>query len=127
MKTIMLVAASGLAVSLVGCGGKPAAMRTTLDCPKTQGELTRTGIAADGKACTYVTAAGAEVTLQLISAPQGPDAALSVIETTLLANRQAPKPSSDEKAAKGADKETAPAKAPAEPSEAGSAERAARA
>ena len=128
MKTFMLVAASGLAMSLAGCGGKPAAMRTTLDCPKTQGELTRTGIAADGKACTYVTAAGAEVTLQLISAPQGPDAALSVIETTLLANRQAPKPksASDKEAAKAADKASSPAKEPAEPAVKGSAERAAR-
>ena len=126
MKTLMLVAASGLAMSLAGCGGKPVAMRTALDCPKTEGELTRTGVAADGKTCTYATAAGAEVTLQLVSTPQGPDAALSAIEATLLANRQAPKPSKDDNSIKGEDQGVAPAKEPARTEGASSADRAAR-
>ena len=53
----------------------------------------RTSASPDGKACTYSTPDGAEVTLQLVSVPgAGVDSALSNIETTLLANREAPKP-----------------------------------
>ncbi len=128
MKTLMLLAASGLAMTLAGCGGKPAATRSTLDCPKTQGELTRTGVAADGKACSYVTMGGAEVTLQLVSVPQGPDAALTAIETTLLADREVLKPKSagGEKATEEGDKEPATVKAGGEAAGTSSVERAVR-
>lgn len=92
MKPLYLLAASGLAMTAAACGPKIPPARAALECPPTQGELTRTGVAADGKACTYVTSSGAEVTLQLVAAPGGADAALAGIETTLLAGREAKKP-----------------------------------
>ena len=91
MKPLYLLAASGLALTAAACGPKTPPVRASLECPATQGDLTRTGIAADGKACTYVTSGGAEVSLQLVAAPGGADAALAAIETNLLANRAAPK------------------------------------
>lgn len=91
MKTFYLMAASALALSVGACAPKTPPARAALDCPTTQGDLTRTAVAPDGKACTYVTSGGAEVTLQLVStAAGGPDAALSAIEKTLLANRAPP-------------------------------------
>lgn len=92
MKPIYLLAASGLAMTAAACGPKIPPVRAALECPPTQGELTRTGVATDGKSCTYVTSGGAQVSLQLVSAPGGPDAALSGIEATLLANREAKEP-----------------------------------
>lgn len=92
MKPLYLLAASGLALTAAACAPRTPPARAALDCPQTQGDLTRTSAATDGKACTYTTSAGAEVTLQLISTAGGADAALSAIETTLLANRQPDKP-----------------------------------
>ncbi|MBU1378714.1 MAG: hypothetical protein KKE02_05595 [Alphaproteobacteria bacterium] len=92
MKPLYLVAASALALTAAACGPKVPAARAALDCPPTQGDLTRTAVAPDGKACTYVNEGGAEVTLQLVSVTGSPDATLSAIETNLLANRGAPHP-----------------------------------
>lgn len=107
MKTLYLLAASGLALTTAACAPKTPPVRAALDCPMTQGDLSRTAVASDGKSCTYVTTDGAEVTLQLVSTAAGPDAALSAIETTLLANRMptntdASRTGTEEKA--GADK-----------------------
>ncbi len=116
MKPFYLLAASGLALTAAACGSKPPPVRAALECPATQGELTRTSAAADGKACTYVTSGGAEVTLQLVSAPGGADAALAAIETNLLANRQAKPVAEAPKsadAAKGAEAKAPDAKAEA--------------
>ena len=100
MKPLYLIAVSALALTAAACGPKTPAARAALDCPAKQGELTRTSASPDGKACTYVTSGGAEVTLQLVSVQGGVDSALSAIETNLLANRA--KPPADGKAeAKG--------------------------
>ena len=89
MKSLLLVASSALALAgLTACGpGKPAA-RAALDCPEVQGELTRTAIAADGKSCTYRTAAGAEIALQLVATNGDPARALKTIETGLMTAAQ---------------------------------------
>ena len=89
MRPLLLLAASTLALTTAACGPKPPAARATLDCPQSQGDLTRTSASADGKTCTYATSSGAEVTLQLVSTAGGVDNALSAIETTLLAGRVA--------------------------------------
>lgn len=99
MRTLYLLAASGLALSTSACAVKAPPARTALECPQTQGDLSRTSAASDGRSCTYMTSSGAEVTLQLVSAAGGADATLTSIETTLLANRSAPKP--DDKAMAG--------------------------
>lgn len=125
MKPLYLLAASGLALTAAACGPKSPVVRTALECPATQGDLTRTSAAADGKACTYVTSGGAEVTLQLVSAPGGADAALAAIETNLLANRKPAKPDQTA-AASETDKGGKPAAAKAVSAEAPSAEKAAR-
>jgi hypothetical protein len=58
----------------------------TLDCPDSQGDLTRKSQSADGKRCVYADASGAVVTLQLV-ALNGADAksALAPIEDDLKA------------------------------------------
>lgn len=91
MKPLYLVAASALALTAAACSPKTPVARAALDCPPTQGDLTRTSASPDGKACTYVGHGGAEVTLQLVSIQGSPDATLAAIETTLLANRSAAK------------------------------------
>lgn len=114
MKTLYLLAASGLALTTGACAPKTPPARAALDCPMAQGDLTRTAAATDGKSCTYVTSTGAEVTLQLVSTTAGADAALTAIETTLLANRtpaKAEDAKSKEVAANGAEPKEAEAKA----------------
>jgi hypothetical protein len=101
MRLPLLLAASGLALTAAACTQAPAP-RATLECPATRGELTRTSIAADGKTCTYVTAGGADVTLQLVPVQGGVDATLASIESTLMAGRQAPD-AAEAKDAKGKD------------------------
>lgn len=63
-----------------------AALRavSSLDCPATQGDLTRKSAATDGKSCDYADSEGAEVSLQLI-ALNGQDArtALAPLESQL--------------------------------------------
>lgn len=90
MKPLYLVAASALALTAAACGPKVPVARAALDCPATQGDLTRTSVASDGKACTYTNEGGAEVTLQLVNVTGSPDATLAAIETNLLADRSAP-------------------------------------
>jgi len=99
MKPLYLIAASALALTAAACGPRTPAARAALDCPANQGDLTRTSASPDGKACTYVTSGGAEVTLQLVSVTGGVDTTLTGIETNLLANRH--KPDADATAAEG--------------------------
>lgn len=84
MKSLLLIAASSLALSAAACApsGKPAA-RAALDCPNRQGDLTRTGVAPDRKSCTYRAADGGEVTLQLVATNGDPQGALKAIESNL--------------------------------------------
>jgi hypothetical protein len=93
-----LLAASALALTAAACGPKTPPARAALDCPLTQGSLTRSSASPDGKVCTYADRDGAQVTLQLVALTGGLDTTLSGIETALLANRAAPSP----EAAKGA-------------------------
>jgi hypothetical protein len=111
MRPLLLLAASSLALTTAACGPKTPAVRTALDCPATQGDLSRTSASADGKTCTYASSGGAEVTLQLVSTPRGVDNALSAIETTLLAGRV--EPGKDAKAATDAKGQAGPASAEA--------------
>jgi hypothetical protein len=83
MKPMLLLAASTLALTgLAACSSKPQ-VRAALDCPASQGELTRTAQTADGKSCTYVTQEGAEVALQLVSTGGNPERILKQIEAGL--------------------------------------------
>ena len=69
-----------------------AALKTiaALDCPATQGDLTRKSAAADGKSCLYGDDQGGQVTLQLIDlAGQDPAAALAPLEAQLKAEMPA--------------------------------------
>ncbi len=63
MKTTLLIAASAL--TLAGCQGASHAV-AKLDCPVTEGDLTRVSIEQDGKSCAYRSADGAEVSLELV-------------------------------------------------------------
>ena len=68
MKTLLFFAASALALGAAACAPNPKPeLRTALDCPASQGDLTRTNKAADGKTCTYASSEGAEVSLQLVA------------------------------------------------------------
>ena len=89
MKTQAFLAVSALALTVAACGNGPPKARAALDCPNTKGALTRTSASPDGKACTYVSSEGAEVTLQLVSVQGGPDATLRAIEDNLLAAQAA--------------------------------------
>lgn len=81
MKTILLIAASSLALAACGQGGKHAVAK--LDCPATEGDLTRISAAADGASCAYRSSDGAEVTLELTKVVGSAEATLAKIETDL--------------------------------------------
>jgi len=110
MKPLYLLAASALALTAAACGPKVPPARAALDCPPTQGDLTRTSASPDGKACTYATSDGAEVTLQLVAIQGSVDGTLSTIENHLLAERVEP----EEAAAKAAEGKPAAGAAPSE-------------
>jgi hypothetical protein len=58
----------------------------TLDCPDSQGDLTRKSQSADGKTCTYADGSGSLVTLQLVAVNGGdPKNVLTPIEEDLKA------------------------------------------
>jgi hypothetical protein len=113
MRPLLLLAASALALTTAACGPTTPKARAALDCPMRQGDLTRTSASADGKACTYATSSGAEVTLQLVSTQGGVDTALANIETNLLANRVKPAEEAKGEDAKGKDGKDAKAEASA--------------
>ncbi len=57
---------------------------STLDCPESEGDLTRKSVAADGKSCVYGGDDGGQVTLRLVSLDGGDlRAALAPIEAEL--------------------------------------------
>ncbi|MGA0604530.1 hypothetical protein ACO2Q0_00895 [Phenylobacterium sp. VNQ135] len=86
MKPLLLLAAASV-IPLAACtGANPP--RAALECPATQGQLTRTAAAADGKTCTYVSADGAEVTLRLMPVSGGAFATLDRLEAELLAQAE---------------------------------------
>ncbi len=62
----------------------PVAVAASLNCPEREGDLTRTGVAADGKSCQYHGDDDQDVTLSLIALNgQAPQAALSPMEADL--------------------------------------------
>jgi hypothetical protein len=82
MKAIYLIAASAAALSVAACHPAPKRL-TRLDCPETQGALTRIGQAADGRSCAYVSENGAEVSLRIVEVQGGLDATLARLEQEL--------------------------------------------
>jgi hypothetical protein len=130
MRLIALTAVSALALGAAACAPHiDYAHKTALDCPDRQGELQRTGVAADRKSCTYQARGGAEITLQLTPVVNGDaGATLSAIEASL-AGPATPEPAAKaaEAPAKGAKAAPAPPTPPAPPATGGNdAERAAR-
>ncbi|WP_309092403.1 hypothetical protein [Phenylobacterium sp.] len=103
MKPLLLLAAVSM-IPLAACT-QAKAPRATLDCPATQGDLTRTAKAADGKSCTYVAKNGLEVDLRLVPVTGSAYAALDQIENGLLAQAEIADaktlPAADTKAAPG--------------------------
>ncbi len=91
MRNFKLLTSSGLiALSLAACapphphGKGPRKVISTLDCPDTQGDLTRKSAATDGNSCVYATEGGDQVTLQLIALDgKDPHTALAPLETQL--------------------------------------------
>lgn len=83
MKPLLLLAAVSV-IPLAACT-QAKAPRAALDCPASQGGLTRTAQAPDGKSCTYASAEGAEVILRLVPVTGSAYATLDQLETTLLA------------------------------------------
>lgn len=97
MKMTLLIAASAL--TLAGCqGASPSVAK--LDCPATEGDLTRVSISNDGKTCAYSSPDGAEVTLELTPIIGDAQATLAKIETEL---RSTPGPMSADAEAAQAD------------------------
>jgi subtilisin family serine protease len=85
-----MAGAAGAALMLAGChpphphAAAPLRAVSSLDCPDTQGDLTRKSAAADGKTCVYATESGDQVTLQIVSLNGGgAHAALAPIEDQL--------------------------------------------
>jgi hypothetical protein len=76
-----LALCAAAAAALAGCNaGKSAVQRARLDCPPSQGVLTRTSVSEDGRICLYVGAGGDKVSLRLVPVTTTPQAALSPIE-----------------------------------------------
>jgi len=80
MQPAPLIAASGLVLGLAACHPLPQRAVTRLDCPTSAGELTRVNAAADGRACLYRSAGGADVSLRLLPVSGDPRAALAGVE-----------------------------------------------
>jgi hypothetical protein len=90
MKPLLLATAcTGLLVAAAACApGKPPMARTALDCPGSQGDLSRTSVAPDGKSCVYTSRDGDDVQLRLIPVSGSYQAALAPIEQELKAELQ---------------------------------------
>lgn len=118
MHALKIATASVLALTVAGCGSsaRTSAVATgRLDCPDHQGELTRTGMAADGKTCTYAIGDHGEVTLRLIPVGAGgPEGALAAVEQQLKAEAGPAAAAAIDKAEDSAAKAGARAKAAAE-------------
>lgn len=81
------IALAGLTLGIGACSPhKPPPQRVALDCPRTQGALTRASIAPDGRSCAYVSANGDQVSLRLIPVSTSAEAALAPIEAELQAD-----------------------------------------
>ncbi|WP_395671779.1 hypothetical protein [Phenylobacterium sp.] len=83
MKPAIAAILAAAAASACAPAGPPPA-RATLDCPQTEGGLTRASISADRKTCIYRADGGVEVKLRLIPTGGRPEQALAQIEAELL-------------------------------------------
>jgi hypothetical protein len=99
MKTALLIAVSALSVAACSQSDKARTI-ARLDCPTTEGDLTRVSVSGDGKACIYRSAEGAEVSLELTALTGDVQATLDRVEAQLVGERAA---------AVGAAETTAPA------------------
>lgn len=108
MKTLTLLAASALALTTAACQ-RPATLNAKLDCPATQGGLTRVSAAADGQSCVYRETDGAEVTLTRMPVKGTARATLAALENELktLGGTPTGASSADKAAAPGAAAEAA--------------------
>lgn len=104
MKLQIIAAASALA--LAACGNGPPTAIAKLDCPSSEGDLTRVSVAEDGRSCAYRSAEGAEVELQILPLQGDAKETLEALETSLLAAANEPAAPMEPEA------ETAPAQAP---------------
>ena len=119
MKPIVFASACGLVlVGAAACtpNGPPKA-RAALDCPTTQGDLTRASMTPDQKTCVYTSRDGDEVSLRLIPVSGSYEASLDPVRQELQAEvmseqdvAQAKIKEADDNA-KSADAEAASAKA----------------
>jgi hypothetical protein len=82
MKTLMLLAASALALG--ACSPKSAVQRASLDCPASEGKLSRVSKSADGKACVYRGDDDTDVSLSLLAVNGDVGLALKGVEDGLL-------------------------------------------
>jgi hypothetical protein len=84
MRLYAFAAVSALALGLASCAPhENYAARTRLDCPDSQGDLTRVSVAADGKSCIYKSG-DIDVTLQLTPVSGDAYSTLKGVETTLV-------------------------------------------
>jgi hypothetical protein len=122
MKLLPFASACGLVlVAAAACAPRtPATARVALDCPATQGDLSRASVAPDQKTCLYTTHDGDEVSLRLISASGGYQAALEPIRQELQAEVQTDKQVAEAKV-KAAEAEVKAAAADAKSASAGAA------
>jgi hypothetical protein len=82
MKTLMLLAASALALG--ACAPKSTVQRASLDCPANEGKLSRVSKAADGKSCVYRGDNETDVNLSLVAVNGDVGSALKGVEDSLL-------------------------------------------
>lgn len=92
MKSLLLLAASALALSACTPSAKPP-QRAKLDCPETQGDLARASVAADGKSCVYRDG-GTDIELRLVALTGTVDQTLEGVERSLLTDPDASKTAS---------------------------------
>jgi hypothetical protein len=84
MKVLHLAILATAVVAVAGCRRTAdPALRTALDCPPSQGDLTRTGVSSDQRTCSYVSAQGDQISLRLLPVTTTPDAALRPVEAEL--------------------------------------------
>lgn len=81
MKAALLLVTSAL--TLAACNREAPRAVARLDCPSTEGELTRISVAADGRSCVYRSSDGAEVDLELTPVVGTPQQTLARIEADL--------------------------------------------
>lgn len=85
MKTLMMLGVAGAALCLASCAQRPESAATTgrLNCPETQGQLTRISQSEDGQTCRYRIAKGGELELRLVPVDGDPKAVLARLQAEL--------------------------------------------